>query len=88
VPLYLSEITTTTALDARHLCVQTGFILKEVQVPPLPLKAVINTLVDFVEQGERQVFGIAGEVEIDAFLIRVEFKSGITPLVQSFPRHW
>jgi hypothetical protein len=45
--------------------VQTGFILKNVQVPPLPLKAVINTLVDFVEQGESK--GLEPSLNVELF---------------------
>jgi hypothetical protein len=66
-------------MDARYICMQPSFILKEVEVPPLALNAVMNALVRFMAQRARQVFVITCQIEVDAFLSRVEFNFGDTP---------
>jgi hypothetical protein len=49
----LSGFTAIIAMDTWQLCVQPSFILKEVEVPPVALKAVMNALVSLVAQRAR-----------------------------------
>jgi hypothetical protein len=63
---HLGGFAATTASDAWHLGVKPGFILEEVQVPPLTLLSVVDALVSKTTCGAGQTFGIARELKVDA----------------------
>ena len=60
------------ASNAGYIGVQPRLKLKEVQVPPLTAKPVMNALIGRIAVRARQAAGIADEVEVDAPTRRVK----------------
>lgn len=77
--LYLGGFVASIAIETWQFCVQPGFALKIVQMSPLAFKAVMNALAGLLTQRAQQIFGITGEVEVDALLNRAELDGGNTP---------
>lgn len=76
---HLRRLAAAAALDARHLGVQPRFELKEVQVPPATVHAVVDQLM--LGPAPRTDGPLAGvfHLEVDAALGRVEFDLGDVP---------
>jgi hypothetical protein len=69
---HLGRLLATIAAHPRHIRMQIGFVLEEMQVLPRAFKPVMDRLFRLPTTGTRQAFGSANQIEVDFPLFRLK----------------